>query len=172
MSRDRPRTQRRTRRSCCGCWRARRRWCNTRGARTGEGSGPKARSCCPLLAGSTWFCVPGAAPGPRGPRTTTGPASPSGSARERRTRAWARSGTTCCRPTRSSRTPPCPPTRPPAPSSSWRRCAGGWRKNRSALAASSPSRGEWAGLAGAALLPGEWAGLAGAALLVANGASL
>lgn len=72
------------------------------------------------------------------------PASVLGSHLDRRIRASEGSGTTCCRLTLSSRIPPCPPTRPPAPSSSWRRCAGGWRRRRSNRGICSPSRGEWA----------------------------
>lgn len=108
-----------------------------------------ARHRLPHTEQSCDFVFSGAPPGPRELLTTTDPASASGSGRDRRFRASARSGTTCCRLTRSFRIPPCLPTRPPAPSSSWRRCGGGWRRRRSNLGICSPSRGEWAGPLGA-----------------------
>lgn len=90
--------------------------------------------------------VLGAPPGPRGPWATRDPASARWSDRGRCTRAPAPNcGTTCSRLTLSSRTPPCPPTRRPAPSSSWRRCAGGLRRRRLSLGLCNPSKGKWSG---------------------------
>lgn len=81
---------------------------------------------------------------PRGPQATRDPVSAQRSDWGRCNRVSAPNcETTCSHLTLSSRILLCPPTQLPAPSSSWRRCAGGSRRRRLSLERYNRSKGKW-----------------------------